>query len=144
MENMPNWKYMIAAVGGVMASLYGGWPAMMNVLMTMMAADYLTGVACAVRGKSPKTGGGHFLSSVAFSGLLKKGAILLVVLVAVQLDRATGTESAMFQTMATFFYIANEGMSIVENCGLLGVPVPGALENALEALRDRQEETKKN
>jgi len=126
-----------ATVGGFIAGLYGGWSGTMTVLVIFMVADYLLGCACALTGKSAKTEGGHFLSTVAFMGLLKKGTIMLVVLLAVQLDSAVGGAAPMFQTAAVFFYLANEGLSIVENCGLLGVPVPKALKNALEALRDK-------
>lgn len=127
----------VATVGGFIAGLYGGWSGTMTVLIIFMVADYLLGCACALTGKSAKTEGGHFLSSVAFVGLLKKATIMLVVLLAVQLDKAVGGAAPMFQTAAVFFYLANEGLSIVENCGLLGVPVPKALKNALEALRDK-------
>lgn len=129
----------LAAVGGFIAGLYGGWNGTMTVLVIFMAADYFLGCLCALTGKSQKTDGGHFLSAVAFAGLLKKGVIMLVVLLAVQLDKAIGNGTAMFQTAATFFYIANEGISIVENCGLLGVPIPSVLRNALEALRDKSD-----
>lgn len=126
-----------ATVGGFIAGLYGGWSGTMTVLLIFMVADYLLGCACALTGKSAKTEGGHFLSTVAFVGLLKKATIMLVVLLAVQLDKAVGGAAPMFQTAAVFFYLANEGLSIVENCGLLGVPVPKVLKNALEALRDK-------
>lgn len=129
----------VATVGGFIAGLYGGWSGAMTVLVIFMVADYLLGCACALTGKSTKTEGGRFLSAVAFMGLLKKGTIMLVVLLAVQLDGAVGSASPMFQTAAVFFYLANEGLSIIENCGLLGVPVPQVLKNALEALRDKSD-----
>lgn len=139
---MGNWWDTIikglATVGGVIAGAFGGWPGTMTVLVIFMAADYIMGCICALSGKSPKTDGGHFLSSVAFQGLLKKGVIMLVVLLAVQLDKATGS-TAVFQTAATFFYIANEGFSILENCALMGVPVPESIRNALEALKRKND-----
>lgn len=130
----------VAAIGGFVASLFGGWNGAMTVLVVFMAADYVLGCICAMTGNSPKTNGGHFLSSVAFKGLLKKGVIMLVVLLAVQLDKAVGGATPMFQSATTFFYIANEGISVIENCGLLGVPVPKALRDALEALRDENDQ----
>lgn len=129
-----------AAIGGFIAGVFGGWNGTMTVLVIFMAADYVLGCICALTGNSPKTSGGHFLSTVAFKGLLKKGVIMLVVLLAVQLDKALGGTTPMFQSAATFFYIANEGLSIIENCGLLGVPVPKTLQNALEALRDKNDQ----
>lgn len=136
------WKYVVdgvAAIGGLIAGLYGGWPGIMTVLVVFMVADYVLGCACALTGKSTKTEGGGFLSRVAFMGLLKKAAIMLVVLLAVYLDKATGSTSTVFQSAAVFFYIANEGMSILENCALLGVPVPDTLRNALEVLKSKSE-----
>ena len=139
---MNNWWDTIikglAAVGGFIAGAFGGWPGTMTVLVIFMAVDYFLGCICALIGKSPKTEGGHFLSSVAFQGLLKKAVIMLVVLLAVQLDNATGS-TAVFQTAATFFYIANEGLSILENCALMGVPVPESIRNALEALKRKND-----
>ena len=140
MNTFATWEEItraLAVVGGFVAGLYGGWTGIMTVLVIFMVADYFLGCACALTGKSAKTEGGHFLSSVAFVGLLKKATIMLVVLLAVQLDKAVGDAAAMFQTAAVFFYLANEGLSIIENCGLLGVPVPNVLKNALEALRDK-------
>lgn len=140
MSTSAPWEHItraLATVGGFIAGLYGGWSGTMTVLVIFMAADYFLGCACALTGKSAKTEGGHFLSSVAFVGLLKKATIMLVVLLAVQLDKAVGGSNAMFQTAAVFFYLANEGISIIENCGLLGVPVPKMLKQALEALRDK-------
>ncbi len=143
--NATIWEHLTratAAIGGFVAGLYGGWSAAMTVLVILMAADFFLGCACALSGKSPKTKGGRFLSSVAFKGLLKKAGIMLVVLLAVQLDKVIGGNSAMFQSAAAFFYIANEGLSIIENCGLLGVPVPGAIKNALETLRSKNDDGK--
>lgn len=132
------------AVGGFFVGLYGGWSPALSILVVFMAADYILGVACALAKKSTKTEGGGFLSKVAFMGLLKKGVIMLVVLLAVQLDKALAGNSETivrtFETAATFFYIANEGLSIVENAALIGVPVPKALRDALEVLRDKHDD----
>lgn len=94
------------------------------------------GCACALTGRSTKTPGGGFLSSVAFVGILKKAVIMLVVLLSVQLDGVIG-DKTMFQSAAIFFYIANEGLSILENCALMDVPVPKPLRDALEALKNK-------
>lgn len=137
MESLNEVTRILAAIGGCIAGLYGGWSGSMTVLVVFMIIDYATGCFCALSGKSKKTDGGHFWSSVAFAGLVKKAAIMLIMLMAVMLDRAVGNGTSMFQTAAAWFYVANEGLSIVENCGLLGVPVPEALKNALEVLRDK-------
>jgi toxin secretion/phage lysis holin len=135
-----------AAVVGLVAGLYGGWTQGTKVLVLLMIVDYVLGCICALTGHSPKTVTGHFLSQVAFMGLLKKGVIMLVILLAVQLDKALGHTEAggavLFRSAAEFFYIATEGLSIVENAGLLGVPVPKGIKQALEALRDKNDKDK--
>jgi len=135
-----------AAAVGFIAGLYGGWSEAMTVLVVMMVVDYVLGCACALMGKSPKTETGHFWSKVAAVGILKKGVIMLVVLVAIQLDKAislgggTAPTGVMFQSAATFFYIANEGMSILENAALIGVPVPKRIKKMLEVMREENDD----
>ena len=135
-----------AAAVGFIAGLYGGWSEAMTVLVVMMVVDYVLGCACALMGKSPKTETGHFWSKVAAVGILKKGVIMLVVLVAIQLDRAislgggVAPTGVMFQSAATFFYIANEGMSILENAVLIGVPVPKRIKKMLEVMREENDD----
>lgn len=135
-----------AAAVGFIAGLYGGWSEAMTVLVVMMVVDYVLGCACALMGKSPKTETGHFWSKVAAVGILKKGVIMLVVLVAIQLDRAislgggVAPSGVMFQSAATFFYIANEGMSILENAALIGVPVPKRIKRMLEVMWEENDD----
>lgn len=135
-----------AAAVGFIAGLYGGWSEAMTVLVVMMVVDYVLGCACALMGKSPKTETGHFWSKVAAVGILKKGVIMLVVLVAIQLDRAislgggVAPSGVMFQSAATFFYIANEGMSILENAALIGVPVPKRIKRMLEVMQEENDD----
>lgn len=136
------WDWIVgaaAAVAGFFTGLYGGWTQGTRVLVILMVIDYNLGCACGLWGKSTKTESGHFLTQVAFKGLLKKAVEMLVILVAVQLDKAIGDGAGhtMFRSAAEFFYIATEGMSIIENAGLLGVPIPKIIKNALEALRDK-------
>ena len=136
----------LAAAGGMIVGAYGGWTPGSKVLVILMAVDYLTGIACALTGHSAKTESGHFWSKVAFMGLLKKGVIMLVILVAAQLDGVLGggatdvaDGASLFRSAAEFFYIASEGLSVVENAGLLGVPVPKGIRRALEVLRDKND-----
>ena len=131
-----------AGVVGFIAGLYGGWTDGLRVLVIFMVLDYLLGCACGLAGRSPKTESGHFWSQVAFMGILKKVGIMALVLVAIQLDRAVSAGEGgqtMFTSACTFFYIANEGLSIIENAGLLGVPVPKQLRQAMELLRDKND-----
>ena len=124
----------IAAALGAAAGLFGEWNMLLTVLAWLMAIDYATGLICAWRGRSPKTEGGGISSRAGFDGLARKGQIMLIVLTATLLDRATG--NTLFQTVAASYYIANEGISILENSALLGVPYPKRLRDALEALRE--------
>lgn len=123
-----------AAVTGALAGLLGQWNTMLTVLVWFMAIDYATGLICAWRGRSPKTESGGVSSKAGFDGLLKKALIMLVVLTATLLDRVSGMENTLFQTAAAAYYIANEGISILENTALMGVPYPKVLKNALDEL----------
>ena len=94
-----------------------------------MALDYITGVLSAIKEKK-------LSSSVGFWGLLRKGVIFLVVMLAAQLDAALGQE-AVCRTAAILFYIANEAVSMTENAAKLGVPVPGKILDVLEQLKSK-------
>ena len=135
-----NWERMtkgLAAVCGAVAGLLGEWTLMLTVLAALMGLDYLTGLIVAWRGRSPKTEGGGVSSRVGFDGLIRKAFIMLVVLMATLLDRAIGNSASVFQTAATMYYIANEGISILENTALMGVSYPRFIASALEELKDR-------
>lgn len=129
----------ICLVIGAIAGLYGEWTSALTILVIMMSVDYITGVLVAVTGKSPKTEGGGLSSKIGFIGLAKKGFIMLIVLVATQLDKAIGNTAMVFQTAAVFYYIANEGLSILENADLMGVPFPEFLRKRLEDMREKKD-----
>ena len=122
---------VLAACGGAMAGMLGGWDPLLKVLAVMMAADYISGLAVALMGKSSKTEYGGLSSKVGAVGLARKGLMLLVVLVAALLDRAMGTAGAVCRNAACWFYIANEGISILENVGQAGAPYPARLRQLL-------------
>lgn len=121
----------LAACGGAIAGMMGGWDPLLRVLITLMAADYVTGLMVAVMGKSTKTEYGGLSSKVGAIGLARKGLMLMVVLVAALMDSVMGTGSAMCRDAACWFYIANEGISILENAGLAGAPYPAKLKELL-------------
>ena len=126
----------LAAVGSWIANSLGGWDASMQVLVALMVADYLTGVlVAAVWHKSSKSSSGTLNSVAGFKGILKKCAILLLVWIGVLLDNATG--ASYIRMAVILFFIGNEGISLLENLGLMGVPFPAFLKRALEALRDQ-------
>ncbi len=136
-NNVTKW---LAAVVGAVLGLFGAWTQMHTILVAVMATDYVTGCIVAALGRSPKTDGGGLSSKVGFIGLAKKGFIMAIVLLATLLDRALGGTATVFQSAALAYYIANEGLSILENAGLLGVPFPERLKHALEAMRDKDED----
>ena len=122
----------LTAIGaGVASTLLGGWDKSLEILLIFIIMDYITGVAAAYKTKTLK-------SSIGFEGLMKKGSVFLIVILAAQLDRITGNAAGVFRTATAFFFIANEGLSIVENVGEMGVKLPGFITGALTKLRDEQ------
>ena len=129
----------LAAVGGVASQYLGGWDQLTQLLAWAMGIDYLTGALCAaVWHKSPKTATGGYESRAGFKGLIRKGVIVLIVMIAAELDKLAGTTA--MRTATILFFAANDGMSILENLGIMGVPYPPALKNAFEVLRRKSED----
>lgn len=130
-----------ATAGAFISHSLGGWDASMKILVALMVADYITGVlVAAVWNKSPKSAGGALDSKAGFKGILKKCMILLLVWIGVLLDNATGAN--YIRTAVVLFFVGNEGISLLENLGLMGVPFPAFLRRALEALRDQGDKGK--
>lgn len=127
----------LAGIAGAIAGLFGEWTTTLTILVVVMAIDYISGVLVAACGKSLKTEAGGLSSKVGFIGIAKKGFIMLLVLLATMLDRAIGNETMVFQTSLVFYYIANEGLSVLENAALMGLPFPEKLKKTLETLRDK-------
>ena len=126
-----------AVLGGVLGQLFGGWSAALGTLVACMAVDYLTGMLVAgVFHASDKTPGGGLESRAGWKGLCRKGVSMLIVLIAHRLDLALGT--VFVREAVIVGYIANEVLSIVENAGLMGVPIPQAVRNAVEALQGKE------
>ena len=126
--------------GGWIASAFGGWDSALTTLIIFMGVDYLTGMLVAgVFHNSPKTEGGTLESRAGWKGLVRKGVVLLVVLVACRLDLLVGSQS-FFRDATVIAFVVNEALSILENVGLMGVKVPPVLQKAIEVLRKRSEE----
>lgn len=126
----------VAAIGSAVAHALGGWDAAMKVLVAMMASDYITGVLLAmVWQRSNKSATGALDSKAGFKGLIKKGMILLIVWLGVLLDEAMGAN--YIRTAVILFFMGNEGLSLLENLGLMGVKYPAFMKRALEALKDQ-------
>ena len=126
---------IVGIVGSFIAGLFGGWDASMVTLLLFMGVDYITGIAVAARGKSPKSDTGRLSSKIGWRGLAKKCVSLLLVLVAVRLDITLGT--SYIRDAVCIAFVANELLSITENAGLLGVPLPGILTKAIELLQNK-------
>lgn len=122
---------VVAALGGFLSGALGRWDACLSILLACMVIDYVSGMIVALMGKSDKTENGGLSSNAGMKGLLKKGMMLLIVLVAALLDAATGGEANMFRNSVCWFYIANESLSILENATRAGVPWPESIKNLL-------------
>lgn len=128
----------IGVVGSTIASFFGGFDAALITLLIFMGVDYATGLIVAgVFHKSEKTENGALESRAGWKGLCRKGVSLLVVLVACRLDMIMGSNFIRDATVIAF--IANETISIIENAGLMGVPIPSVITKAIEALKKKSE-----
>lgn len=124
----------VACVGAAIASLLGGWTGAMTTLVILMFIDYVTGIIVAgVFHASPKSSGGALSSAVGFKGICRKFVILLIVVVACRVDLLLDTNIIRDATCIGF--CANELVSITENAGLMGIPLPRKLVEAIEVLR---------
>ena len=124
----------VACVGAAIASLLGGWTGAMTTLVILMLIDYVTGIIVAgVFHNSPKCSGGALSSAVGFKGICRKFVILLIVVVACRVDLLLDTNIIRDATCIGF--CANELVSITENAGLMGIPLPRKLVDAIEVLR---------
>lgn len=129
-------KLFFTAIGTSIAYLFGGMDAMLNILIAFMTIDFISGFTKAWALK-------EFDSSKFYIGGVKKLGILLIVAVAAQLDSIINLDGMALRTVAISYYIANEGFSILENWGALGLPLPKALKDALAKLRkDDDDESK--
>lgn len=129
---------LFAILGGTLATALGGNDQMLKVLLAFMATDYISGLICAgVFKASPKSETGGLESRASLKGLFRKGGILLMVYVAVKID--TVTNQNFIRNMVVLGFIASEGISVIENLGLMGVPIPSAVKNALDALKSKSE-----
>lgn len=126
-------QLMFTAVGGWLGWFLGGCDGLLYALIAFVVIDYITGVMCAIND--------HALSSeVGFRGICRKVLIFLLVGIANILDvNVIGTGSVL-RTAVIFFYISNEGVSLLENAAHLGLPVPEAIKTVLEQLHDRSED----
>ena len=133
----------LAAALGAVVSFFTGLTPIIWVLVAVMSLDYITGLACGAMGKSPKTENGGLSSKAAFAGLLKKALILVVVGLAALVDYAisvsAGIDMAAVTGACCLWFVASEGLSILENAAAMGVPIPKILLKALEIVKSKGE-----
>lgn len=126
----------VGIIGGVIASLLGGWDAALITLMIFMGIDYITGLIVAgIFHASKKTKTGALESRAGFKGLCRKGVALLIVLVACRLDMLV--HSTFIRDAVVIGFVANESISIIENAGLMGVPIPDIIVKAIDILKKK-------
>jgi len=125
-------QLVFAAVGGWLGWFLGGCDGLLFALIAFTAVDYITGVMCAIVDKK-------LSSAVGFKGICRKVLIFLLVGIAHILDAQVIGAGSVLRTAIIFFYLSNEGVSLLENAAHLGLPVPEKLKDVLEQLHDRAE-----
>lgn len=138
--NFTHMKNMIftaaSLLGSCIAQALGGWDTITRVLLTFMIIDFITGwLLAAVWKKSGKSVNGSLDSGASFKGIIKKCVILVMVFMAASLDQVVG--STYIRTTVCFFFIANEGLSIIENTAMMGVQYPPFIKNMLEVMHEK-------
>ena len=129
----------VGVVGGFIAMAFGGWSDALITLIIFMSVDYVTGLIVAgIFKKSKKSESGALESRAGFKGLCRKGVALLIVLVAVRLDIIMHT--TYIKDAVIIAFIANETISIIENAGLMGIPIPGVITKAIDVLKKNSDE----
>lgn len=128
----------LGVIGSVIASLFGGWDSGLCTLMIFMGVDYISGLIVAgVFHNSNKTESGTLESKAGWKGLCRKGYTLIFVLIAYRLDLVIGT--SYIRDAVIIAFIANETISLVENAGLMGIPLPAVITKAIDILQKRVE-----
>lgn len=133
MKEIWNWIQVIfAAIGGSLGYFFGGWDGFLYALLTFVAIDYITGLMCAVLDKK-------LSSEVGFRGIFKKVLIFSLVAIGHIIDKNVIGDGSVIRTAVIFFYLSNEGISILENAVHIGLPVPQKLKDILEQLHNRSD-----
>lgn len=134
-----NWGVgLFGVVAGIASSIFGGWTKGITILVGFMILDWFAGVTVSIIFKnSEKTETGAYNSKVGFVGIVKKVFILAIVAVAAQIDSLLGINT--IRDAVVFAYAANELMSIIENAGKMGIPIPDVLRNAIDVIKGKSE-----
>lgn len=126
MKNICN--FLTGTLATSLVYFLGGWDIALEILLTVVVLDYISGVCKAIFQK-------ELNSTIGAKGIVKKVGYFVIVAVAVELDRITGTNGAI-RTLVIYFFVANEGISILENWGSMGLPLPQKLKDILEQLKN--------
>lgn len=128
-------KVACSIIAGIVTTaiyLLGGADIALQCLVTAIALDYVSGILKAFNTKT-------LSSKIGFTGLMRKLGILVLVMLSVLIDRITGGTGAI-RTLVIYYFVANEGLSIIENIGQAGLPIPAVIKRALKALKDQANE----
>ena len=125
-------QLIFTAVGGGLGYFLGGCDGLLYALIAFVVLDYITGVMCAIINRESS-------SAVGFKGIFRKVLIFLLVGIANIIDVQVIGTGAVLRTAVIFFYISNEGVSLLENAGYLGLPIPEKIKTVLEQINDRAE-----
>ena len=129
-------QFIFTAIGGWLGYFLGGCDGLLYTLLAFVVLDYVTGIMCAVVDKK-------LSSEIGFRGIFKKILIFALVGIGHILDSQVIGSGSVLRTAVIFFYLSNEGISLVENAAFLGLPIPGKLKAVLEQLHERSEEDQK-
>jgi len=121
---------ILSLIATIVTVWLGGWDLALKALVVLMVIDYITGVLGAIKNK-------RVSSEIMFWGGIRKGLILGVVIIAVLLDGMVGNSEPLFRTLALYFYVAREGISVTENLGILGVPLPPGITQLFTKLQGK-------
>lgn len=140
-QNKTDFCLTIGLISGILTSIFGGWTTGMQTLVILMVIDYITGLLVAGLFKnSHKTEHGGLKSDVGFKGLVKKFVALMIVAAMYQIDKLLGID--YLRDLCVIGFVANEFISVIENAGLMGIPLPSAVTKAIELLNQKAEDKK--
>lgn len=126
-------QFVLTGVGGFLGGFLGGTDGLLYALISFVVIDYVTGVMCAIAHK-------ELSSDIGFKGIFRKTLIFMLVGIANMLDVQVIGTGTVLRSAVVFFYLSNEGISILENAGQLGLPIPSKMKEILEQLHDKEEE----
>lgn len=126
-------------IGSIIVSLFGGWSEGLTVLCILMIIDFITGIVGAIMGESDKSANGGLSSKVIWLGIIKKVMTLVMVVVGAQLDIITN--SNYIRDAVVIAYIITETISIIENAGIMGLPIPSIITKVIDVLKEKNDNT---